>query len=385
MSFELSEDHKMLRDATRKFVQSELLPLNVEIEESKQIPEDAMKKMREMGYFGITIPEAYGGQGMDYLSYLLIQEELAWAHDCWNYLHSGNNGIGAQGIVHFGTDAQKEKYLPPLASGEKIAAFGLTEPGAGSDAQSIETTAVKKGDKWILNGRKHFITRGAIAETFTIMAANDREKRSKGGISAFIVEKGYPGFTIGRSQASMGGDVVAQTELIFEDCEVPEENLLGELGYGFKIAMKVLNNGRLSIAARCLGQMKYVQKLAVSYAKERVQFKKPISDFQMIQLMIADNEVDIECAESLLYPTGWKLDQGVNVNRETAITKLFASEAICRVADRCIQIHGGMGYMTETDVERVYRDARASRLYEGTSEIQRRIIARAALEDDRNW
>lgn len=385
MHYDLSDDHKMLREATRKFVQQELMPLNLQIEETKKIPEGARKKFAEMGYFGITIPAAYGGQELDYLSYLLIQEELAWAHDCWNYLHSGNNGIGAQGIVHFGTEAQKKKYLPPLARGEKIAAFAITEPNAGSDAQGIETTAVKKGDKWILNGRKHFITRGSIAETFTVMAANDRNKKSKGGISAFIVEKGFPGFTIGRNQASMGTDVVPQSELIFEDCEVPAANLLGEEGYGFKIAMKVLNNGRLSIASRCLGQMKYVQAKATAYAKERVQFGQPISEFQMIQQMIADNEVDIQCAESLLYPTAWKLDRGENVNRETAICKLFASEAACRVADRAIQVHGGMGYMTETDIERVYRDARAARLYEGTSEIQRRIIARAALEEDRNW
>lgn len=381
MNHVFTEDHKFLRDTTRKFVQSELVPLNVEIEESKKIPEDAIQKVREMGYFGVTIPEEYGGMGLDTISHLIIQEELGHAHDCWNYLISGNNGIGAMGIVYEGSEEQKKRYLPKLAAGEQIAAFGLTEPGAGSDAQAIETTAEKKGDKWILNGRKHFITRGNIAQLFTVMAANDREKRAKGGITAFVVEKDTPGFSIGKSQGSMGSDVVEQTELIFEDCEVPAQNVIGEVGHGFRIAMKVLNSGRLSLAARAVGQMKYVHARAVDYAKQRVAFGEPIANKQFIQGMIADSEVDIFTTESILYPTAARKDAGENVDRECSITKLYASEALARVADRSIQIHGGMGYMTETDIERVYRDARAMRLYEGTSEIQRIIIARKALAD----
>ena len=385
MHFELSDEHKMLKDATRKFVQGELVPLTLKIEESKKIPEAAFQKVRDMGYFGVTIPQEYGGMGMDTLSHLLIQEELGWAHDCWNYLISGNNGIGAMGIVWEGSEEQKKKYLPDLASGKKLSAFALTEPNAGSDAQSIETTAVKKGDYWYLNGRKHFITRADMSDLFTVMAANDRSKKAKGGITAFIVERGMSGFTIGRHQPSMGSDVVKQCELIFEDCKVPAANVIGEAGQGFRVAMKVLNSGRLSLAARALGQMKFCQAKAVEYAKQRVQFGEPIANKQLIQAMIADNEVDIFSLESMLYPTAWKKDRGANVSRECAICKLYASEALTRVADRAIQVHGGMGYMVETGLERVYRDARAMRLYEGTSEIQRTIIARAALEEGRNW
>ncbi|MEW6776299.1 MAG: acyl-CoA dehydrogenase family protein [Bdellovibrionota bacterium] len=385
MHFELSKEHQLLRETTRKFVQSELVPLSLQIEETKKIPESAIQKVREMGYCGITIPEEYGGMGMDTVSHLIIQEELGWAHDCFNYLISGNNGIGAMGIVYEGTETQKKKYLPELASGKKLAAFALTEPNAGSDAQSIETTATKKGDQWVLNGRKHFITRAEMSDVFTVMAANDRSKKAKGGITAFIVERGMPGFTVGRHQPSMGSDVVKQCELIFEDCLVPAANVIGEVGQGFRIAMKVLNSGRLSLAARALGQMKYCQDKAVEYAKQRVQFGEPIANKQLIQAMIADNEVDIFSVESMLYPSAWRKDQGKNVNRECAICKLYASEALARVADRSIQIHGGMGYMVETGIERVYRDARAMRLYEGTSEIQRTIIARAAIEEGRNW
>ncbi len=385
MHFELSKEHQLLRETTRKFVQSELVPLSLQIEETKKIPESAIQKVREMGYCGITIPEEYGGMGMDTVSHLIIQEELGWAHDCFNYLISGNNGIGAMGIVYEGTEAQKKKYLPELASGKKLAAFALTEPNAGSDAQSIETTATKKGDQWVLNGRKHFITRAEMSDVFTVMAANDRSKKAKGGITAFILERGMPGFTIGRHQPSMGSDVVKQCELLFEDCLVPAANVIGEVGQGFRIAMKVLNSGRLSLAARALGQMKYCQNKTVEYAKQRVQFGEPIANKQLIQAMIADNEVDIFSVESMLYPSAWRKDQGKNVNRECAICKLYASEALARVADRSIQIHGGMGYMVETGIERVYRDARAMRLYEGTSEIQRTIIARAAIEEGRNW
>ncbi|MEW6203466.1 MAG: acyl-CoA dehydrogenase family protein [bacterium] len=382
MNFELSEELKILRETTRKFVQKELVPLTHEIDETGRIPDKALARMKELGYFGITVPEEYGGMGLSVMGHLVIQEELArGAHGCFNAMISGNNGIGALGILFDGTEEQKKKYLPALARGEKVAAFALTEPGAGSDAAAIETTAVRDGDNFVINGIKHFITRGDIADVFTVLALTDRNLRSKGGITAFIVEKGTPGFSLGCIHKSMGSDVVKQCELIFEDCVVPVSNVIGEVGQGFKTAMRVLDEGRLSYGARSLGTAEYLLELSINHSRQRVQFGKPIGKNQAIQWMLVDMATEIHALRSMLYQTAWKKEQGAKVTKECSMVKLFATEMVGRVADRALQIHGGSGYMSEFPIERIYRDVRVWRIVEGTSEIQRVIIARELLKD----
>ncbi len=381
MHYELSEEMQMLRDTTKKFVQKELIPHTMQIEETKKIPENLIQRLREQGYFGIMIPEEHGGQNLGTLAYMLVQEQFAFAHNCFNLLISGSNGIGGMGVVYEGSDYLKKKYLPRLASGEVIAAFAITEPAAGSDAAAIETTAVRDGDHWILNGRKHFITRADVAGFFTIIALSDRDKRAKGGITAFAIERDTPGMTVTRHMASMGSDVVKQCEIIFENCRVPATNVIGQVGKGFQLGLKVLAAGRLSIAARSLGAMQRAQELTLAYAKQRVQFGEPIANKQAIQFMLADNEVEIATLREFLYSTAWRKDQGENVDLQASMCKLFGTEALWRVVDRCLQIHGGMGYMKECEIEHIFREARALRIYEGTSEIQRHIIAKAALKD----
>lgn len=381
MHYELSDDMQMLRDTTRKFVQKELMPHTMRIEETRSIPTELIQRLRELGYFGIMIPEEFGGQNLGTLAYMLIQEQFAFAHNCFNLLISGSNGIGGMGVVYEGSDYLKKKYLPRLASGEVIAAFAITEPSAGSDAAAIETLAVKDGKHWVLNGRKHFITRADIAGFFTIIALTDRDKRAKGGITAFAIERDTPGMTITRHMASMGSDVVRQCEIVFENCRVPEENVIGQVGGGFRLGLRVLAAGRLSIAARSLGAMQRAQELTVAYAKQRIQFGEPIATKQAVQFMLADNEVDIATLREFLYATAWRKDQGQNVDTEASMCKLYGTEALWRVVDRCVQIHGGMGYMKECEIEHIFREARGLRIYEGTSEIQRHIIAKSLLKD----
>lgn len=381
MHYELSDDMQMLRDTTRKFVQKELMPHTMRIEETKSIPPELIQRLRELGYFGIMVPEEFGGQNLGALAYMLIQEQFAFAHNCFNLLISGSNGIGGMGVVYEGSDYLKKKYLPRLASGEVIAAFAITEPSAGSDAAAIETLAVKDGKHWVLNGRKHFITRADIAGFFTIIALTDRDKRAKGGITAFAIERDTPGMSITRHMASMGSDVVRQCEIVFENCRVPEENVIGQVGGGFRLGLKVLAAGRLSIAARSLGAMQRAQELTVAYAKQRIQFGEPIATKQAVQFMLADNEVDIATLREFLYATAWRKDQGQNVDTEASMCKLYGTEALWRVVDRCVQIHGGMGYMKECEIEHIFREARGLRIYEGTSEIQRHIIAKSLLKD----
>jgi acyl-CoA dehydrogenase len=379
MDFDLSEELKVIQESTRRFVEKELLPIDQELEQTKIIPPDKIQKMREMGYFGVTLPTEYGGMGLGTLGSCIIQEQLAHANLCWNFLISGNVGIGALGILHFGSDDMKKKYLPRLASGEFIAAFALTEPEAGSDAASVQTTAVKKGDRYILNGTKHYITRGDICDIVTVIAVTDKEKRAKGGISAFVVEKGFPGFKVARAQESMGPDIVHQAELVFEDCEVPEENLLAREGEGFKLAMAVLDEGRLAQGARCLGMGERLLKMSAEYANTRVQFGRPIAKQQAIRWMLADCAVELYAIRCMTYDAAWRREQGENSRTKAAMVKLFATEAINRIADRSVQIHGGMGYMKDFPVEAIYREVRVMRIYEGTSEVQRLIISRDVL------
>jgi len=285
------------------------------------------------------------------------------------------------GILNDGTVEQKRKYLPRLASGEWISALALTEPGAGSDAAAISTRAEKKGDRWIINGMKHFITRADIADVFTVMALTDKEKRAKGGITAFIVEKGTRGLVIGKPQRSMGSDTVKQCEVYFEDCEVPAENVIGEVGQGFRVVMKVLEDGRIGQAARALGATRRLLDLSTNWAKQRVQFGKPIAERQAIQWMLADIARDIYAAECMIYDAARRKDAKESIPKEAAIVKLFASEMAFRAADSALQIHGGMGYMKESPVEFFFRDLRLLRIIEGTSEIQRLVISREVLKD----
>jgi acyl-CoA dehydrogenase len=374
------EDIALLRAETRRFVDRALRPITQQIERERRIPDDVIAQLRELGYFGLTIPERYGGMGLSTLGHLVVQEELGRAHSAINMIISGNNGIGVQGIILDGTDAQKERWLPRIASGEHIAAFALTEPGAGSDAQAIETRATPDGDDFILDGTKHFISRGDVAQLFTVFALTDRERRGHGGITSFVVERGTPGFRVARIQDSMGSDVVKQVELVFEGCRVPRGQVIGRVGDGFRTAMRILDLGRLSLAARCLGTMEELLALSLAHAQARTQFGKPLFEQQAIQHMLADIATDITMLRPALYSAGARRDAGTRVTQEAAMCKLFASEALGRAADKGVQIHGGMGFMRDCPVEAIYREARMMRIVEGTSEIQRMLIARGLVE-----
>jgi acyl-CoA dehydrogenase len=377
---DLPADVELLRSETRRLVDRELRPRTLEIERERRIPDELVAKLRELGYFGLTIPEKYGGLGVSTLAHLVVQEELGRAHAAFNMLISGNNGIGVMALILDGTEAQKQRWLPRLASGEWIAAFALTEPNAGSDAQAIQTRAVRQGNRFVLNGTKHYISRGDVAHLTTVFAVTDSSgSRARGGITAFVVEKGTPGFRVARVQESMGSDVVRQAELVFEDCALDDDHVVGEVGQGFATAMRVLDLGRLSLAARCLGTMEELVALSAEHARTRVQFGKPIAEQQAIQFMLADSAVDIAVLRPALYAAARRRDAGDRVTHDAAMLKLFASEALGRVADRAVQIYGGMGFMRDCVIEGIYREARMMRIVEGTSEIQRMLIARGVL------
>lgn len=375
MDFGLPEEYQLLRDNIRRFVDRELLPINAKVEETRAIPTRIIERMKEMGLFGILTPQQYGGMGLDTVGSCVIQEELARANLCYPLYLSGNIGIGTLGILHYGNAAQKQKYLPRMASGELMSCFALTEPNAGSDASAIETKAEQRGNVYVINGTKHFITRGDISDVFTIIAVTDRTNR-RTGMTAFIVEKGTQGFSVGKIQDSMGSDICRQCELIFEDCAVPAENVVGREGQGFEIAMRVLEEGRVSQGARCIGLARRLIELAREHAKLRVQFGQPIAEFQGVQWMLADMATELYAMKTMVYDTAWRLDQGDRNRARAGMVKLFATEAVGRIADRAVQILGGMGYMREGPVEAIYREVRGMRIYEGTSEIQRMIIAR---------
>ncbi|MCL6446609.1 MAG: acyl-CoA dehydrogenase family protein [Armatimonadetes bacterium] len=380
MDFCIDQELSLMIKTVKDFVDNEVDPVSHIIEETDRIPEDIMKKCKEMGLFGLSIPAEYGGAGIGMVGKCLIYEQLGRTSNGFTTVIGGHTGIGTVGIVESGTEEQKRKYLPPMAAGDKIGAFALTEPQAGSHAANIKTTAVRKGDKYILNGTKHFITNATIAEVFTVMAVTDKSKGAK-GITSFIVEKSFPGFKLGTVERKMGLKGSQTAEVIFEDCEVPAENVLGRGGEGYTNALKILTNGRAGLAARNLGSMQKLLELSIKYAQERVQFDVPISSFQAVQHMLADMAVDIELTRSMVYRVAWMVDQKMKVIKEAAMVKYFASEAYCRVADRAVQIFGGMGYMKDLPIERYYRDARICRIYEGTSEIQKNIIAAQLLKD----
>jgi acyl-CoA dehydrogenase len=371
---QLPKDIILLQQSVRDFVDSEVEPLAMEIEEKDEIPSRIFEMSKEMGLFGLSIPEEYDGLGIGMVGKCAIYEELGKTHNGFTTVIGAHTGIGTVGIVEMGNEEQKCKYLPVMARGEKIGAFALTEPSAGSNATNLKTTAVRKGDKYILNGSKHYITNAPIADVFTVMAVTDPSKGAK-GITSFIVEKDFPGFHVGKIEKKMGLRGSHSAELFFEDCEVPVSNVLGEEGQGYVNALKILANGRAGLAARNLGSCQKLLDMCMKHAEERVQFGKPIIEQQIIQHYLADMALDIETLRCMTYKVAWMVDQEMKVIKEAAMVKLLGSEVYNRVADKAVQIHGGIGYISEFPIERYYRDARITKIYEGTSEIQKNIIA----------
>lgn len=373
MDFNLSEDIQFLKRNVRDFIQNEVEKVAMQIEEENEIPDRIIQLSKEMGLFGLSIPEEYGGLGIDMVGKCALYEEIGATHNGYTTLIGAHTGIGTVGIVEMGNEQQKRKYLPDMASGERLGAFALTEPQAGSHATNLKTIAVKKGDKYILNGLKHYITNATKADVFTVMAVTDPEKGAK-GITSFIVEKGFPGFQVGAIEKKMGLHGSHSAEVIMEDCEVPVGNVLGSEGQGYVNALKILANGRAGLAARNLGSSQHLLDLSVTFAKERVQFGKPIIEHQAVAHMLSEMAVDVEVLRSFMYRVAWMVDQGQQVIKEAAMVKLFGSEVYNRVADKALQVHGGVGYIADYPIERYYRDARITRIYEGTSEIQKNII-----------
>jgi acyl-CoA dehydrogenase len=378
MDFKFSEDINFLRQNVRDFIDNEVEAVAMEIEEKDEVPQRILDMSKEMGLFGLSIPEEYGGIGIGMIGKCAMYEELGRTHNGYVTIIGAHTGIGSVGIVEMGNEAQKRKYLPPMARGEKIGAFALTEPSAGSNATNLKTTAVRKGDKFILNGSKHYITNAPIADVFTVMAVTDPSKGAK-GITSFIVEKDFPGFKVGAIEKKMGLRGSHSAELFFEDCEVPVENVLGEEGQGYVNALKILANGRAGLAARNLGSSQKLLEMSMKHAQERVQFGKPIFEQQIIQHYLAEMALDIETLRAMTYRVAWMVDENMKVIKEAAMVKLLGSEVYNRVADKAVQIHGGVGYIADFPVERFYRDARITKIYEGTSEIQKNIIAAQLL------
>jgi len=384
MNFELAEEQQMIRKMVRDFAEKEIVPIAQETDEKGEFPWQTIRKMGPLGLLGLPIPEEYGGAGADNISFAIAMEEIARACGSTAMTLDAHTSLVCEPIYLFGTEEQKRKYLVPLARGEKLGAFGLTEPEAGSDAGATKTRAVLDGDEWVINGQKMFITNGPIAEVAIITAVTDPEKGTR-GISSFIVEKGTPGFRPGRKEEKMGIRGSVTSALFFEDCRVPKENLLGKEGEGFKQFLVTLDGGRIAIAGMALGLAQGAFEKAVTYSKERVQFGQPIANFQAIQWMIAEMTTEIDAARLLTYRAAWLKDQavstskGVRFTKEAAMAKMYASEAAERVCHKAIQIHGGYGYMREYDVERMYRDQRLCTIGEGTSQIQRLVIARQVL------
>ncbi|AIM35758.1 acyl-CoA dehydrogenase [Sphingobacterium sp. ML3W] len=379
MNFEISEEYKMIREAARDFAQQDLKPGVIERDEKAVFPYEQVKKMGELGFMGMMVDSKYGGAGLDALAYTMVLEEIAKIDASAAVIMSVNNSLVCFGLEAFGTEAQKEKYLKPLATGEKLGAFALSEPEAGSDATSQHTTAIDQGGHYLLNGTKNWITNGGNADVYLVIVQTHPEKAHH-GINALIVEKGMPGFTIGPKENKLGIRSSDTHSLLFTDVKVPKENRIGEDGFGFKFAMKTLDGGRIGIAAQALGIAAGAYDLALAYAKERKTFGKPISDHQAIQFKLADMEVEIEAARLLTYKAAWHKDQGLPYSKEAAMAKLHASEVAMKTTIEAVQIHGGYGYVKEYHVERMMRDAKITQIYEGTSEIQRLVIAREILK-----
>ncbi len=385
MDFQIPENLRLMVDTIRRFVKQDLDPISRQVEDEDHIPEEIVDKMRELGLFGLSIPEEYDGLGLGVLGECLVYEELSKANACFRTRVGTNNGIGSQGILLDGTEEQKQRYLPKLASGEWTSCFALSEPEAGSDAANVQTTAELKGGEWVLNGRKHFITNGSVSDMACVFCLTDKAKRAKGGITAFIVEKTDPGFFVGTIERKMGMRGSHTCELIFDNCRIPADRVIGGekmIGQGFKTAMKTLDKGRLTMGASALGSAQKLLDLSVDYAKQRIQFGKPIAEFQAIQFKLAEMATNIYAARQMLYHAACLRDtKGSAIIKEASMVKLFCTEMAARVADEAVQIFGGMGYMKDFPVERYYRDLRLTRIYEGTSEIQKVVIAREVLRD----
>ena len=378
MDYQLSEEHLLFQETVREFVEREIAPRAAEIDATDRFPRDIFERMAELGLLGIPFEEEYGGAGGDYLSLLIALEEIARASGTVAIILDAHTSLCCEPIHLFGSEEQKKRYLLPLATGAKLGAFGLTEPGAGSDAGAIRTRAVRDGDGWVLNGEKTFITNGSLADVLVVTAKTDPEQGTH-GISAFIVEKDTPGFHVVRDEKKMGLKGSVTSQLSFEDCRVPAENLLGKENEGFRQLMVTLDAGRLAISAMAVGLAQGALDKAAAYAKERVQFHQPIARFEAIQWMIADMATEIEAARLMIHRAAWLKGQGRLFTKEAAMAKLFSTEVSERACYKAIQIHGGYGYMQEYAVERMYRDQRLCAIGEGTNEIQRLVIARHVL------
>ncbi|MEI6523278.1 MAG: acyl-CoA dehydrogenase [Bacteroidia bacterium] len=378
MNYELSEEHLMIQKAARDFAKEELLPGVIERDEHQKFPAEQMKKLAELGFMGMMVDTKYGGSGMDTISYVLAMEELSKVDASASVVVSVNNSLVCWGLETFGNEEQKQKYLIPLAKGEKIGAFCLSEPEAGSDATSQRTTAIDMGDYYLLNGTKNWITNGSSASVYLVIAHTHPEKGSK-GINAFIVEKDMPGFTVGAKENKMGIRGSDTHSLLFQDVKIPKANRIGEDGFGFKFAMKTLSGGRIGIAAQALGIASGAYELALQYSKERKAFGKEISQHQAIQFKLADMATEIEAARLLCLKAAWLKDQHLDYGQASAMAKLFASRVAMWVTTEAVQIHGGYGYVKEYHVERLMRDAKITQIYEGTTEVQKIVISRNLL------
>lgn len=380
MDFSIPEDLQLLRTTVREYVRDRLTPLAMRIEREEQVPDEVLAEMKDLGFFGIPFPEKYGGLEAGELGYCLAMEELGHANAAVSNIIGGHSSLSAMAIYQGGSEDLKVRFLPDMCSGAKLGAFALTEPNAGSDAAHIEVTAVRDSEGYRLNGTKMWVTNGPIADLISTFAVTDREKGAK-GITAFVVDTHQDGVHVGKIDEKMGLHGSLTSEIIFDGAYVPTENVIGEEGRGFRAAMNTLDCARVALGASCVGQAQAMLDRAVSWSKERHQFGRPIGSNQAIQWMIADSEVDIHSGRMMVLNAAWKIDSGQRASHEAAIVKVYCSEMANRVADRCVQVHGGMGYMRELDIERFYRDARILRIYEGTSEVQRMIIADDLLSD----
>ena len=373
MDFNFTPQQQLMIQLMREFAENEVKPIAAEIDETERFPRETVQKMAKYGMLGINIPKQYGGAGADTLSYVLAIEELAKVCGTTAIIHSAHTSLSCAPILAYGTEQQKQKYLVPLAKGEKLGAFGLTEPNAGTDSAAQQTVAVLEGDHYVLNGSKCFITNGGQADIYIVFAMTDKAKGNK-GISAFIVEKEFKGFSIGKKEHKLGIRASSTTELIFEDCIVPKENLLGEENKGFKIAMTTLDGGRIGVGAQALGIAEGAFDETIRYMKERVQFGKPLSAFQGLQWMAADMKCEIESAKLLLYRAAMVKDSGKPYSMDAAMAKLRCAETAMNVTTKCVQLHGGYGYSREYPLERMMRDAKITEIYEGTSQVQKMVI-----------
>jgi butyryl-CoA dehydrogenase len=379
VNLELTEEQELLQRTVREFAEAEVKPLARELDETGRFPRETFRKAAELGLTGVAVPESEGGAGFDHVAYSIVIEEISRCCASTGVILSVQNSLFCGSLHHFGTEEQKKKFLAPFARGEKIGCYALTEPQAGSNAAAIETRAVRKGDTYVVNGTKAWITNGGVADAAIVYVKTDPARAEK-GISALVIERGTPGFTVGKEEKKLGIHATACVELAFADCEVPVKNRLGEEGTGYKIALAMLDGGRIGIGAQALGIAQGAYEEALKYSKQRIAFGQPISEFQAIRFMLADMATEIDAARLLVRRAAWKQDTGARFSREASMAKLFSSEMATRVTHKAIQIHGGYGYSREYPVERMYRDARVTEIYEGTSEIQRLVISSWALK-----